>query len=99
MARRKDEPSSGDPAHWRWRAGDPTEYDTSGVDPDIAPRLKELVSPRRFLHCKRVADMAVSLARRWELNEDHARRAGLLHDVRREQAVPWPALAAQEGIV
>ena len=98
MAGKKNEASGPYPASWRWRPGDPTEYDVTGVDPDIAARLKQLVSPRRFLHCKRVADMAVSLARRWELDEDHARRAGLLHDVRREQAEPWPALAAREGI-
>jgi predicted HD superfamily hydrolase involved in NAD metabolism len=77
---------------------DPRDYDTAGVDPDIAPRLMQLVSAKRFLHCKRVADMAVSLAKRWELNEDNARRAGLLHDVCRENRDVWQTLAAQDDI-
>ena len=77
---------------------DPREYDTTGVDADIAPRLMQLVSAKRFLHCKRVADMAVSLARRWDLHQDHARRAGLLHDVCRENRDDWRALAAQDGM-
>lgn len=98
MPRKQDEPKSPYPAHWRWRPGDPTEYDTSDVDPDIARRLMELVSPRRFAHCKAVAEMAVSLAERWDLNPDHARRAGLLHDVRREAKHEFPVLAAREGI-
>ena len=75
-----------------------SEYDTADVDPDIAARLIQLVSPRRFLHCKRVADFAVSLAERWGLNEDHARRAGLLHDVCRENRDDWQHLAAQDSI-
>ena len=78
--------------------GDLLDYDTTGVDADIAPRLMQLVSPKRFLHCRRVADMAVSLARRWDLDEDHARRAGLLHDVCRENRDDWPSLAAQDDI-
>lgn len=82
----------------RGRAGDPDEYDIAGVDEDIAPRLMELVSPRRFLHCKRVAEMAVSLARRWELNEDHARRAGLLHDIWRDRRDQWLDDARRDGI-
>ena len=70
----------------------------STVDQDIAERLNQLVSPKRFLHCTRVAEFAVKLARKWGLNEDYARRAGLLHDVRREETEPWPQLAAREGI-
>ncbi|HET7771147.1 MAG TPA: bis(5'-nucleosyl)-tetraphosphatase (symmetrical) YqeK, partial [Chloroflexota bacterium] len=68
------------------------------VDPDIAARLNQLVSPKRYLHCTRVAEFAVKLARKWGLDEDCARRAGLLHDVRREETEPWPDLAAREGI-
>lgn len=74
------------------------EYDLAGVDADIAPRLMAAVSPRRFRHCKHVASLAGSLARRWELDADAARRAGLLHDICRENRDEWPSLAAREGI-
>ena len=96
MAGKKHEPSSARPSDWR--PGDPTDYDTSGVDPDIAPRLMSLVSPRRFKHCKAVADLAVSLAKRWDLDVDHARRAGLLHDVWRDRRDQWLDDARREGI-
>jgi predicted HD superfamily hydrolase involved in NAD metabolism len=75
-----------------------TDYDFSGVDPDIAPRLAAAVSPKRFWHCKQVAALAESLARRWDLDPEAARRAGLLHDVCRENKAEWPAMASREGI-
>ena len=77
---------------------DPKDYDTRGVDVDIAPRLMSLVSPRRFQHCKAVADLAVSLAQRWSLDANHARRAGLLHDVWRDRRHQWLDDARREGI-
>jgi predicted HD superfamily hydrolase involved in NAD metabolism len=80
------------------REGAPEDYDPAGVDPDIAPRLMELVSPRRFLHCKHVANLAASLARRWGLDENDARRAGLLHDIWRDRRDEWRAAAEREGI-
>src|SRR5205807_399803 len=79
-------------------AGPMDEYDVSGVDADIAPRLMAAVSPRRFWHCKQVADLAASLAERWGLDADGARRAGLLHDYSRDQRKEWLAMAAAEGI-
>lgn len=81
-------------------AGDEIQqYDLRGVDGDIAPRLMQMVSPRRFWHCRQVADLAGSLARRWDLDVDCARRAGLLHDICRENRHQWPDMAAAEGIV
>jgi putative nucleotidyltransferase with HDIG domain len=74
------------------------EYDLGGVDADIAPRLMAMVSARRFWHSKQVAALAESLARRWGLDADAARRAGLLHDLYRGSRDRWPELAAQEGI-
>ena len=77
---------------------EPRFYDLSGVDEELAPRLMEMVSPRRFWHCRQVADLAVSLARRWGLDVDGARRAGLLHDICRENRHEWPAMSAREGM-
>ena len=76
-------------------------YDFTGVDADVAPRLAAMVSPRRCWHCRQVADLAVSLARRWGLDADAARRAGLLHDLYRvpaDQRDHLVMLAAAEGI-
>jgi predicted HD superfamily hydrolase involved in NAD metabolism len=74
------------------------DYDLAGVDADIAPRLMAMVSPHRFWHCKQVANLAVSLASRWGLDVDGARRAGLLHDIYRENREEWGRMAAAEGI-
>lgn len=73
-------------------------HDVSGVDPDLAPRLVDALSPRRLKHSRHVADLAVSLAERWELDDDAARRAGLLHDVCRENRSEWPEMAARHHI-
>jgi predicted HD superfamily hydrolase involved in NAD metabolism len=74
------------------------EYDLSGVDADVAPRLVAMVSARRLWHSKQVAALAESLARRRGLDADAARRAGLLHDLYRGSRDRWPELAAEEGI-
>ena len=74
------------------------EYDLTGVDADLAPRLLEMISPRRLWHSRQVADLAVSQARRRGLDERQARRAGLLHDVWRERRDNWLPAAAAEGI-
>lgn len=42
--------------------------------------LRQRVSERRFEHCEGVSDAAVMLARRYGVDEDAARLAGLLHD-------------------
>jgi predicted HD superfamily hydrolase involved in NAD metabolism len=57
-----------------------------------------MVAPRRFWHSKQVAALAESLARRWGMNADDARRAGLLHDLWRERRDEWLSEAAAEGI-
>jgi len=83
----------------RWRRSvTNSDYDLDGVDADIAPRLMAMVSPHRFWHCKQVATLAATLARRWELDEHAARRAGLLHDLCRQNKDEWDAMAAREGI-
>jgi predicted HD superfamily hydrolase involved in NAD metabolism len=64
----------------------------------IIRRLEELVSPKRLLHCQRVADLAQSLALRWGLDPRLARRAGLLHDACRRPRPEWDALAEREGL-
>jgi predicted HD superfamily hydrolase involved in NAD metabolism len=70
-------------------------------DPDagIVARLGQVVSAKRLLHCRRVSQLAESLALRWDLDAPAARRAGLLHDLCREARPEWRALAAAEGIV
>ena len=97
LKQRGDKPHKRE-SHTLPRVHAPDEYDLTGVDADIAPRLMAMVSPRRFWHCKQVATMAVSLARRWNLDVDCARRAGLLHDLWREQRDAWLPTAAAEGI-
>lgn len=77
---------------------DTRTHDLTGVDPDLAPRLVERLSPRRLWHSRQVADLAVSLARRWNLDADAARRAGLLHDVCRENRDEWPEMAAKHNV-
>jgi predicted HD superfamily hydrolase involved in NAD metabolism len=69
-----------------------------GDEAAIFRRLEELVSPKRLLHCQRVADLAESLALRWGLDHRLARRAGLLHDACRRPHPEWDALAAREGL-
>jgi nicotinate-nucleotide adenylyltransferase len=72
--------------------------DGDGADADILRRLEALVSRKRLWHCRRVAELAESLARRWGLDEDRARRAGLLHDVCRANRPEWTDLAARAGL-
>lgn len=66
-------------------------------DADILSRLQAKVSPRRLWHCQKVAELAESLARRWALDPHLARRAGLVHDICRENRDPQRD-AAQEGL-
>jgi predicted HD superfamily hydrolase involved in NAD metabolism len=70
----------------------------AGDEAVIIRRLEELVSPKRLLHCRRVADLAEALAQRWDLDPGLARRAGLLHDACRQPRPQWDALAQREGL-
>jgi predicted HD superfamily hydrolase involved in NAD metabolism len=70
----------------------------AGDEAVIIRRLEELVSPKRLLHCRRVADLAGALAQRWGLDPVLARRAGLLHDACRQPRPEWDALAQREGL-
>jgi predicted HD superfamily hydrolase involved in NAD metabolism len=76
----------------------PVSGGDEGDEAAIIRRLEELVSPKRLLHCQRVADLAESLALRWGLDHRLARRAGLLHDACRRPRPEWDALAAREGL-
>ena len=61
----------------------------------LAQRLK----PSRYQHSLGVADTAAALARRFGMNEERARIAGLLHDCAREYAVTeLPSEAARRSI-
>ena len=61
----------------------------------LAQRLK----PSRYQHSLGVADTAAALARRFGMNEERARIAGLLHDCGREyETVELPQEARRRGI-
>jgi len=49
--------------------------------------LEQHLSPSRYLHSLGVADTAAALARRFGMNEERARIAGLLHDCGRMYGV------------
>lgn len=51
-------------------------------------RLKDALTTERFHHTLCVADLADELARRWGLDAEKARLAGLLHDLGRSIPVP-----------
>jgi predicted HD superfamily hydrolase involved in NAD metabolism len=57
----------------------------------IVALVAERVSPERFQHILRVEALAVQLAHFWNVPEDQALLAALLHDVTRD--VPEPVLA------
>lgn len=61
--------------------------------------LEEQLTPRRYLHSLGVADTAATLARRFGMNEDRARTAGLLHDCGRAyETAALPMEARRRGI-
>lgn len=61
--------------------------------------LEEQLTPRRYRHSLGVADTAATLARRFGMNEDRARTAGLLHDCGRAyETVALPMEARRRGI-
>jgi predicted HD superfamily hydrolase involved in NAD metabolism len=78
--------------------GDPLAGRDRDEDGDVIRRLEGAVSRKRLWHCRRVAELAESLATRWELDARLARRAGLLHDVCRANRPEWDALAARAGL-
>ena len=61
--------------------------------------LEEQLAPRRYRHSLGVADTAATLARRFGMNEDRARTAGLLHDCGRAyETAALPMEARRRGI-
>ena len=61
--------------------------------------LEEQLTPRRYRHSLGVADTAATLARRFGMNEDRARTAGLLHDCGRAyETAALPMEARRRGI-
>ena len=47
---------------------------------EMRARLEERLAPGRYQHSLGVADTAAELARRFGMDEERARTAGLLHD-------------------
>ncbi|WP_295165140.1 bis(5'-nucleosyl)-tetraphosphatase (symmetrical) YqeK [Selenomonas sp. F0473] len=61
--------------------------------------LEQRLSPGRYRHSLGVADTAAALARRFGMNEERARVAGLLHDCARSyETAQLPAEARRRGI-
>ena len=61
--------------------------------------LEQRLSPGRYRHSLGVADTAAALARRFGMNEERARVAGLLHDCARAyETAQLPAEARRRGI-
>lgn len=61
--------------------------------------LEEQLTPSRYRHSLGVADTAATLARRFGMNEDRARTAGLLHDCGRAyETAALPMEARRRGI-
>lgn len=52
---------------------------------EIKAQLKKRLSFDRYQHCEAVADMAESLAQKYNCNMEKAYCAGLLHDILREE--------------
>jgi nicotinate-nucleotide adenylyltransferase len=68
------------------------------IDEDIEPVLRDRVSPKRVKHSVAVASLAEALAIRHDLDADGARRAGLLHDLWREEGYGCIPEAQRRGI-
>jgi predicted HD superfamily hydrolase involved in NAD metabolism len=47
---------------------------------EVKARIQSVLKPERYAHSLRVADMAVLLAKHYDVNPDRAYIAGLLHD-------------------
>ena len=61
--------------------------------------LQQQLTPERYQHSLGVADTAAALARRFGMNEQRARTAGLLHDCGRAyETAQLPAEARRRGI-
>ena len=66
---------------------------------EMCTRLEKRLAPGRYQHSLGVADTAAALARRFGLDEERARVAGLLHDCGRTYATEMlPAEARRRGI-
>jgi predicted HD superfamily hydrolase involved in NAD metabolism len=80
------------------RDEDPTLPDLVDIDEDIEPLLRDRISSKRLKHSVAVASLAEALAIRHGLDADGARRAGLLHDLWREDGYGCTAEATRRGI-
>ena len=66
---------------------------------DMRALLEQHLSPGRYRHSLGVADTAAALARRFGMNEERARVAGLLHDCgRMYETAQLPGEARRRGI-
>ena len=66
---------------------------------EMRARLAERLAPGRYQHSLGVADTAAELARRFGMDEERARTAGLLHDCGRTYATAeLPGEARRRGI-
>ena len=80
------------------REDDPTLPVLVDIDDDIEPDLRDRMSPKRRRHSVAVASLAEALAIRHDLDPDGARRAGLLHDLWREEGDSLIIEADRRGI-
>ena len=68
------------------------------IDDDIEPVLRDRISAKRLKHSVAVASLAEALAIRHGLDADGARRAGLLHDLWREEGYACIPEAERRGL-
>lgn len=80
------------------RDDDPTLPAPVDIDEDIEPVLRDRISPKRIRHSVAVASLAEALATRHGLDPEGARRAGLLHDLWREEGFACLPEADRRGI-
>jgi nicotinate-nucleotide adenylyltransferase len=80
------------------RDRDPSLPDLVDIDEDLEPILRDRLSVKRVKHSVAVAALAEALAVRHGLDADGARRAGLLHDLWREEGYGCLPEASRRGI-
>lgn len=80
------------------RDDDPMLPDPVDIDDDLELVLRDRISSKRVKHSVAVASLAEALAVRHGLDADAARRAGLLHDLWREEGYGCIPEADRRGI-
>ena len=77
-----------------------THADLKHLDiPELRACSYSMVMQKRVAHIRGTEEEAVRLARRWGANEEHARRAGILHDCTKYlELEPHKAICAQYGV-